>query len=87
MTLKVLPVNYEAMEDMLISEDKIKIIKHCWKSLLYYDEVLWIKKKGVNGNFDNPIEAYDNLWIGRLLAVKQQYKFPLQPWLLLSCLL
>lgn len=34
-----------AREYMLVSENKIKIIKHCRKTLLYYNEVLWIKKE------------------------------------------
>ena len=40
-----------AWEYMLIPENKINIIKHCRKSLLYNKEDLWIKR-GVSGNFD-----------------------------------
>ena len=41
-----------------ISEGKMNIIKHCYKSLLYHNEELWVKK-GVSGNFDNPMGSYD----------------------------
>ena len=41
----------------MISEDKISIIKHCRKSILYHNEELWIKK-GAYSNFDNPIGSF-----------------------------
>ena len=51
---------------MLILEDKIKIIKHCRKSLLYYNEGVWIKK-GVSGNFNNPMGEFDGSKICELV--------------------
>lgn len=46
-----------AKEYVSIPEDKIKIIMHCCKSLLYDNETLWIKK-GASCNFDNLMGAY-----------------------------
>ena len=44
-----------AREYISIPDNKINIIKHCCKSLLYHNEDLWVKKKkGASGNFDNP---------------------------------
>ena len=31
---------------MVILLDKVEIIKHCRKTLLYYEDSIWIKKKG-----------------------------------------
>ena len=45
-----------AKEYMVIPLDKVEIIKHCRKTLLYYDDSIWIKKKK-GGNFDTPIGA------------------------------
>ena len=47
-----------AKEYILILEDKINIIKHCCKSILYHNEELWIKK-GDSDNFGNPIGSFD----------------------------
>ena len=44
---------------MVIPRDKVEIIKHCRKTLLYYEDSVWIKK-GVGGNFDVSIGAYDD---------------------------
>ena len=33
-------------EYMVIPLDKVEIIKHCRKTLLYYEDSIWIKKKG-----------------------------------------
>ena len=33
-----------AKEYMVIPLDKVKIIKHCRKTLLYYEDSIWIKK-------------------------------------------
>ena len=43
----------------------MKIIKHCRKTLLYYKDIIWIKK-GEGGNFDTAIEAYDGAEICEL---------------------
>ena len=48
-----------AKEYTWISEDKMNIIKYCRMSLLYHNEELWIKK-GVSGNFHNPLDSYDS---------------------------
>ena len=47
-----------AKEYMMIPLDKVERIKHCRKTLLYYEDSIWIKK-GEGGNFDTPIGAYD----------------------------
>ena len=47
-----------AREYIFISKDEIKIIKYWRKSLQYYNEGLCIKK-GVSGDFDNPMGAFD----------------------------
>ena len=57
-----------AKEYTRISEDKMNIIKHCHKWLLYHNEELWIKK-GVNRNFDNPMGSYDLDKISELVVV------------------
>ena len=54
-----------AKEYTRISEDKMNIIKHCRKSLLYLNEELWIKK-GVNGNYDNLMCLYDSAEISNI---------------------
>ena len=33
-------------EYMVITLDKVEIIKHCRKTLLYYEDSAWIKKRG-----------------------------------------
>ena len=45
---------------------KMEIIKHCRKTLLYYEDSIWIKKEG--GNFDTPIGAYDGAGICELVG-------------------
>ena len=45
-----------AKEYMVIPLDKVEIIKHCRKTLLYYEDSIWIKK-GDGGNFDVSIGA------------------------------
>ena len=45
-----------AKEYLLTPEDNFNIIKHCFKSLEYHNEDLWIKK-GISVNFDNPIDG------------------------------
>ena len=47
-----------AREYRIIPLDKIEIIKHCHKTLLYYADSIWIKK-GASGNFDTLIGAFD----------------------------
>ena len=42
---------------MVIPLGKVEIIKHCRKTLLYYDDSIWIKKRR-RGNFNTPIGAY-----------------------------
>ena len=54
-----------AKEYMVIPLDKVEIIKHCRKTLLYYEDSIWIKKEKV-GNFDTPIGAYDGAEICEL---------------------
>ena len=52
---------------MVIPLDKVEIIKHCRKTLLYYGDSIWIKK-GERGNFDIPIGAYDGAEICELVG-------------------
>ena len=47
-----------AREYRIIPLDKFEIIKHCHKTLLYYEDSIWIKK-GASGNFDTLIGAFD----------------------------
>ena len=56
-----------AKEYMVIPLDKVEIIKHCRKTLLYYEDSIWIKK-GEGGNFDTPIGAYDGAEICELVG-------------------
>ena len=56
-----------AKEYIVIPLDKVEIIKHCRKILLYYDDSIWIKK-GEGGNFDTPIGAYDGAEICELVG-------------------
>ena len=60
-----------AKEYMVIRLDKVVIIKHCRKTLLYYEDSAWIKK-GDGGNFDVSIGAYDGAEIsmGHMMAQK-----------------
>ena len=51
---------------MVIPLDKMEIIKHCRKILLYYEDSIWIKKE--DGNFDTPIGAYDGVKICELVG-------------------
>ena len=52
---------------MVIPLDKVEIIKHCRKTLLYYEDSIWIKK-GESGNFDTPIGDYDPVVIFELVG-------------------
>ena len=52
---------------MVIPLEKVEIIKHCRKTLLYYEYSIWIKK-GESGNFDTPIGAYDEAEICELVG-------------------
>ena len=52
---------------MVIPLDKVEIIKHCRKTLLYYEDSIWIKK-GEGGNFDVSIGAYDGAEICELVG-------------------
>ena len=52
---------------MFTSEDKIKIIKHSRKTLLFNNEILWIKK-GARGNYDNPLRVYGGVKICELVG-------------------
>ena len=56
-----------AKEYMIITLDKVEIIKHCRKTLLYYEDSVWIKK-GEGGNFDVSIGAYDGAEICELVG-------------------
>ena len=51
----------------------MNIIKHCCTSILYHIEELWIKK-GVSGNFDNPMGSYDSAKISELVGCLLLYK-------------
>ena len=51
---------------MVIPLDKVEIIKHCRKTLLYYEDSIWIKK-GEGGNFYISIGAYDGAKICELV--------------------
>ena len=42
----------------MISEDKINKVRHCRKLILYHDKELW-SKKGVSGNFHNPMGSFN----------------------------
>ena len=52
---------------MVIPLDKVEIIKLCRKTLLYYEDCVWIKK-GEGGNFDVSIGAYDGAEICELVG-------------------
>ena len=52
---------------MVIPLNKVEIIKHCRKTLLYYEDSIWIKK-GESGNFDTPIGEYDRAEIFELVG-------------------
>ena len=52
---------------MVIPLDKVEIIKHCRKTLLYYEDSIWIKK-GEGGNFDVSIGSYDGAEICELVG-------------------
>ena len=56
-----------AKEYMVIPLDKVEIIKHCRKTLLYYEDSIWIKK-GEGGNFDVSTGAYDGAEICELVG-------------------
>ena len=62
-----------AKEYILISEEKINIIKHCHKSLLYHYKGLWFKK-GDSGNFDKPIDSFDGTELCELVGCLLLYK-------------
>ena len=55
-----------AKEYMVIPLDKVEIIKHYRKTLLYYEDSIWIKK-GEGGNFNVSIGAYDGAEICELV--------------------
>ena len=52
----------------------MNVIKHCRKSLLYHNEELWIKK-GVSGNFNDPMDSYDSVEISEVVECLLLYKF------------
>ena len=56
-----------AKEYMVIPLDQVDIIKHCRKTLLYYEDSIWIKKEE-SGNFDTSIGAYDRAEICELMG-------------------
>ena len=51
----------------MIPLDKVGIIKHCRRTLLFYEDSIWIKKRE-NGNFDIPIGTYDGAEICELVG-------------------
>ena len=55
-----------AKEYIVIPLDKVEIIKHCRRTLLFYEDSIWIKK-GESGNFDTQIGAYDGAEICELV--------------------
>lgn len=56
-----------AKEFKPISNDKMDLIRHCRKSLLFHNDELWIKK-GDKDNFDNPMGAYDGAEVCELVG-------------------
>ena len=56
-----------AREYIIIPLDKIEIIKHCRRTLQYYEGSIWIKK-GASCNFDTPIGAFDGTKICELVG-------------------
>ena len=55
-------------EYIVISEDKINIIKHCRKSILYHNEELKTKKS-VIGNIDNPMRSLDGVKLSEFIGI------------------
>ena len=57
-----------AKEYMVIPLDKVEIIKHCRKTLLYYEYSVWIKKRGgwKFWRFNRSIWWRRNLWARRV---------------------
>ena len=51
-----------------VSDEKIRIIKHCRKSLLYNNETPWVKKN-TPGNFDVTMGSYDGAEVCELVGV------------------
>ena len=74
-----------AKEYIVISVDKINIIKYCRKSILYHNEELWIKK-GVSGNFENLMSSFDRAKLSEIIECLLLYNlnyWPPQIWSLL----
>lgn len=55
-----------AKEYIQISDDKTDLIRHWQKTLLFHNNVLWIKKDDAN-SFDNPMGAYDGAEVCELV--------------------
>ena len=51
-----------------ISDDNIRIIKHCRKSLLFEKDIAWVKK-GTAGNFDVTMGSYDRAEVCELVEI------------------
>ena len=51
-----------------VSDEKIRIVKHCRKSLLYNNETPWVKKN-TPGNFDVTMGSYDGAEVYELVGV------------------
>ena len=57
-----------AKESTTISDDNIRIIKHCRKSLLFEKDTAWVKK-GTAGNFDVTMGSYDGAEVCELVGI------------------
>ena len=57
-----------AKEYTTISDDNIRIIKHCRKSLLFEKDTAWVKK-GTAGNFDVTMRSYDGAEVCELVGI------------------
>ena len=57
-----------AKEYTTISDDNIRIIKHCRKSLLFEKDTAWVKK-GTAGNFDVTMGSYDGAELCKLVGI------------------
>ena len=57
-----------AKEYTTISDDNIRIIKHCRKSLLFEKDTAWVKK-GTAGNFDVTMGSYDGAEVCELVGI------------------
>ena len=57
-----------AKEYTALSDDNIRIIKHCRKSLLFEKDTAWVNK-GTAGNFDVTMGSYDGAEVCELIGI------------------